>query len=154
LLKVYLDTCALSRLTDEPSQERIHVEAEAVRSILNAIRLGELGWVASVVNRVEIEARPDEMQRLEGLALLAFAGELVKLERDIIDAGRVLTAQGFGSFDALHLACADKAGADALLTTDDRFIRLAARVQSVGATPVLNPVEWLQERRRWHPLNP
>jgi predicted nucleic acid-binding protein len=41
--------------------------------------------------------------------------------------GRSLHDLGYGLFDALHLACAKEAAVDALLTTDDRFLRKALR---------------------------
>jgi predicted nucleic acid-binding protein len=38
-----------------------------------------------------------------------------------------LEALGYGALDALHLASAEQALVDVLLTTDDRFIRQAER---------------------------
>ena len=35
---------------------------------------------------------------------------------------------GFQAFDALHIACAERAGAEVLLTTDDRFRKHAPAV--------------------------
>jgi hypothetical protein len=45
----------------------------------------------------------------------------------------MLETLGFGSFDALHSACAESAGAEVFLTTDDR-LRLAARGSLEGVT--------------------
>jgi hypothetical protein len=47
LLKIYLDACALNRLTDDQSQSRIHTEAEAVERVLHLVRKGEAEWKAS-----------------------------------------------------------------------------------------------------------
>ena len=56
-----------------------------------------------------------------------------------------LQALGFGAFDALHVACAEHAGADVLLTVDDRFLRLANRLRDVLTVRVVNPMIWLLE---------
>jgi hypothetical protein len=50
-----------------------------------------------------------------------------------------------GAFDALHLACAEQAMVDVLLTTDDRFTHQAGRLLGNPTIRVLNPVNWLQE---------
>jgi hypothetical protein len=55
---------------------------------------------------------------------------------------------GYGTFDALHLATAESAGADALLSTDDRFIKRASRGVANPRIPVKNPVLWIQEHVR------
>jgi hypothetical protein len=59
-----------------------------------------------------------------------------------------LEALGYGAFDALHLACAEQATVDVLLTTDDRFIKQVARRLGKPTIRVLNPVNWMQEMRR------
>jgi predicted nucleic acid-binding protein len=52
---------------------------------------------------------------------------------------------GFGAFDALHLACAESAGAEVLLTTDDRLRSRAAREKTRLAVQVENPAKWYSE---------
>jgi hypothetical protein len=42
----------------------------------------------------------------------------------------------------LHLACAEQAQVDGLLTTDDRFIRRVHRGLGDSAIRVENPVNW------------
>ncbi len=51
---------------------------------------------------------------------------------------------GFDSADALHLACAESAGAT-LLTTDDMIINIIKRYGNQIAIEVKNPVDWLME---------
>jgi hypothetical protein len=45
----------------------------------------------------------------------------------IADRAREFHEAGYGPLDALHLACAEAAGVDVLLTTDDGFVSKAAR---------------------------
>jgi predicted nucleic acid-binding protein len=56
-----------------------------------------------------------------------------------------LRAEGFAVFDALHLSCAEAGQADVLLTTDDRFLRRAERLENMLQVKVVNPVRWLME---------
>jgi predicted nucleic acid-binding protein len=54
-----------------------------------------------------------------------------------------LTATGFRAWDAAHLACADVATCDRVLTCDDQMLRTARRVR-VGVQ-VHNPVTYMKE---------
>jgi hypothetical protein len=65
-----------------------------------------------------------------------------------MERARALEALGYGAFDALHLACAEQAAVDVLLTTDDRFIKQALRSLGNPTIQVSNPLKWLQETRR------
>lgn len=51
---------------------------------------------------------------------------------------------GFGPFDALHIAVAERVGADSLLTTDDGFLRLGKRYAVSLRVLVEHPGEWLR----------
>ena len=53
---------------------------------------------------------------------------------------------GYGPFDALHLAAAESAGADVLLTTDDRLLKRTARKLGNPRIPVQNPLSWIKEQ--------
>ena len=59
--------------------------------------------------------------------------------------GKELQALGFKAFDALHIACAERASIDALLTTDDRLWRRAQREAGKRAVRVENPAKWYPE---------
>lgn len=61
----------------------------------------------------------------------------------------ILVALGYGPMDALHLACAEPAAVDVLLTPDDRFLRRAMRRLGNPIVQVANPVEWLREMEPW-----
>src|SRR5208283_4272207 len=76
-LRIYLDACCLSRLTDNQSQPRVRREAEAVELILALARLGSLIWVSSAVLNIEVSRNPNPDHRRDAEALLAFAGEVV-----------------------------------------------------------------------------
>jgi predicted nucleic acid-binding protein len=109
---------------------------------------GEAEWKASVVLDAEIRRNPDGAGRNDALKLLSLAGEFVRPHRVSLERAGALEAIGYGAFDALHLACAEQAAVDALLTTDDRFIGRAGRRLGKPTVPVLNPVNWLRKRLR------
>ena len=144
MIRAYLDVCCLNRITDDQTQPRIRQEAEAVERILGRIRTGEIEWVSSEAIVDEIENNPDVDRRIENATLLTLASETVEVDIIAVRRASALAVAGYGAYDALHLACAEAAGADVLLTTDDRFVRLAARRVGQPAIPVRNPLFWIQ----------
>src|SRR5579885_406937 len=122
-LKIYLDACCLNRLTDDQTQLRIRQEAEAVELILRRMQHGTIQWVSSEALLDEIDRNPDAERRLENAALLALASESVEVDDSVASRAADLQMVGYGAYDALHLACAEAARVDVLLTTDDGFVR-------------------------------
>jgi hypothetical protein len=61
------------------------------------------------------------------LELLASSTERIILTEEAFQRAENLETLGYDAFDALHLACAEQAQVDELLTTDDRFIRRVQR---------------------------
>jgi predicted nucleic acid-binding protein len=142
-MKVYLDACALNRLTDDPSDSRIKAEAEAVEQLLRRIDSGAIQWVGSTVLQLELSKNPNWDRRQESLDLLLFAVELYVPSTPAIVRARELESLGFGSYDALHLACAEDIGADVFITTDDRLLRRARRGIGNLSVRAMNPLEFL-----------
>ena len=148
-MKVYLDACALNRLSDDQSQPRVREESEAVQRILSFILMGKLVWKVSRALEFELLQNPDFAKRADSLDLLSYAGSLPKVSEQVIHRGRLLASAGYGVFDGLHLAHAEEMQVDALVTTDDRFIRQAARGLGKPMIKVVNPVDWIREVRIW-----
>ncbi len=144
-MRIYLDGCCLNRLTDDQTQLRIRHEAEAVEQILRRTRDGEIQWVSSEALADEIDRNPDGERRLENAALLALASENLEVDDSIAGRAGDLQTAGYGAYDALHLACAEAAQVDVLLTTDDGFIRRASRRDGRPGVSVLNPLSWSKE---------
>jgi predicted nucleic acid-binding protein len=145
-VRIYLDACCLNRLTDDQSQSRIAEEAEAVEKILRLLRDGKIEWLSSTVLKAETSNNPDVERRYEAEVLLSLATDTISPDGQIIRRATELEAAGYGAFDALHLSSAEAGMVDVLLTTDDRFIRRAARAVGSPCVRVLNPVEWLREQ--------
>jgi predicted nucleic acid-binding protein len=103
---------------------------------------GTLRWVISEVLEAEILDNPYSEGRSEVLELLASSTERIILTDEAFQRAEVLEKLGHDAFDALHLACAEQAQVDGLLTTDDRFIRRVQRGLGNSTITVENPVNW------------
>ena len=146
-LRLYLDACCLSRLTDDQRQARVRAEAGAVERIMRMIREGVASWVSSTVLSIEVSRNPDRDRRREAEALLSFADELFVPEGADANRAQQIEELGFTAFDALHLACAERLAAEVFLTTDDVLLRRARRVGDALHVRVENPISWYQEVR-------
>jgi predicted nucleic acid-binding protein len=143
--KVYLDVCCLNRPFDDQQQDRIHLEAEAVLVILKRCEAGEWQWISSAVVSYEVENIPNQERRNRIKEILRGAKEVQPLSDTAVERGEELKGLGLKAYDALHVACAEQASVEVLLTTDDRLVRAAARNARTLKVPVKNPLTWLQE---------
>lgn len=145
-MRVYLDACCLSRLTDDQSQARIRAEAEAVEQVLVGVRRGTVELLSSEALDDEVRRNPSMDRRVEAQTTLSLAVTSIKIDEDIALRAQSLVGLGYGPFDALHLAVAESAAADVLLTTDDRFLKRTARKLGNPRIPVQNPLSWIKEQ--------
>lgn len=142
-MKIYLDVCCLCRPFDDQNVNRIHLEAEAIKEIL--MRCTE-DWtlVTSDAVSFEISRIPDRTRMKKAQNLMDLATEHVAITKSVSRRFHECVEMGIDSADALHLACAESAGAT-LLTTDDTIIRIIKRYRHQITIDVKNPVEWLME---------
>jgi predicted nucleic acid-binding protein len=124
---VYLDLCCLKRPFDDGTEERVRREAEAVAAIMAMAASGEVDLVHSSVHDLENGRNPREERRLAIRSWLQAASISVETNPAITDRGIELSALGFGTLDALHLAFAEAAAARWFVTTDDRLLKLGLR---------------------------
>lgn len=143
MLSIYFDVCCLNRPFDDQSQERIRLEAVAVDEILRLVELNEWVSVSSEAVQDEIDGDPSLSRRARVQEHADLARHFVVVEIEQLARAAELQNLGFGPFDALHIACAERAAVDVLLTTDDRMLRLALRVKEKLKVKVTNPITWL-----------
>lgn len=143
--KVYLDVCCLNRPFDDQQQDRVHLEAEAVLLILKRCEAGEWQWISSAVVSYEVDNIPNQERRNRIKEILRGAREVQPLSNTAVERGEELKGLGLKTYDALHVACAEQASVEVLLTTDDSLVRAAARNARKLKVPVKNPLTWLQE---------
>ena len=146
MTKIYMDVCCWNRPFDDQTQARVHLEAEAVLAVVSEIEGGQLQLLHSEVVDLEIANAPDLKRRERLQTLIPRRHRYVRHEPPMSVRALELEQRGFSGIDALHLACAEAAGADVLLTTDDRLLRLAARHEKVLRVRVANPLAWMQDR--------
>jgi predicted nucleic acid-binding protein len=84
-------------------------------------------------------------RQLEVMEMLSEFRESVRTED--VDRKRAveLRALGFKAIDSLHLACAERAGVDIFLTTDDALENRARRHAGLLRVRVANPLSWVKE---------
>jgi len=144
-MKVYLDACCLNRPFDDQTQDRIHLESEAVLTVLKHVEAGDWEWIASSVVLFEIGETPNQERKRRVLKLCEKASASIGLNEEIRLLAESLKSYGFSTYDALHLACAKQAGVDVFLSTDDKLIKRAQRYSDFIVLNVRNPLSWLQE---------
>jgi predicted nucleic acid-binding protein len=145
-VRVYLDACCLSRLTDDHSQARIREEAEAIEQVLAGVRRGTVDLVSSEALEDEVRRNSSMERRVEAQTILSLAAARIEIDGPIVVRAQDLVGLGYGPFDALHIAAAEFMGADVLLTTDDRLLKRSARKLGNPRIPVRNPLSWIKEQ--------
>lgn len=143
--RIYLDTCVLNRPLDDQAQARIRLEAEATEHLLRAVADRKLEWIVSEVVEIEIRHCPDDERRTVLELICRAATGRVTLSDDATSRARHLRSQGLRDIDALHLAVAEAAEVEVLLTTDDDFLRAARTLQPASPVRVENPVIFAKE---------
>lgn len=145
MIRVYLDTCCYSRPSDEQTQLRVRLESEAILDILERAARGEWTIIGSSAVQKELAAIRDPDRQLGAKGLTGYSAEHVYLDETQHRRGEALERMGLRGYDSVHVACAEAAAADVLLTTDDALIRRARRLRQQLAVRVANPVSWLEE---------
>jgi len=138
-----MDNCCLNRPFDNQSNLRIHLEAEAIKTIIRLVEQQKWHLASSKVLKFEISKIADESRRKELMLMESLAGEVVQINTQIGVRANEFERLGIQSFDALHLACAEN-NADIFLTVDDRLIKKALVINNLNIS-VRNPLIWLSE---------
>jgi predicted nucleic acid-binding protein len=145
VIRIYLDACCLNRPFDDQTQARIRLEAEAVLMILARCEASDWEWLGSEALDWEIGQTPDPERLRRVRSLVAHAHQFIPVGSSEVERAQELESWGIAAYDALHLACAERGGADVLLTTDDRLLHRSAARTSELRVQVANPLTWLRE---------
>ena len=142
---VCLDNCCNSRLFDDETKPNIKPEADAIRRIINNKRRGGYVIIGTFAGEFEIGEIPDDEKRRAAMQKYkeSIDGK-VKRTAQIMARARKLEAYGLRNMDAAHLAAAEAADADYLLTVDKDFLKACSR-QNFTKVKVINPIDF--ERR-------
>jgi hypothetical protein len=142
-MRLYLDVSCLNRPFDDQLQERIRLESEAALLIIDRIDRGDCEQIVSDIIRIEIAATRDSVRRSRVTELLPEHAVLIGITAQTATRARALVGLGLQNADALHVASAEAANADVLLTCDDRLVRWGRRHVNAIHVAIANPVEWI-----------
>jgi predicted nucleic acid-binding protein len=142
---LYLDANCLHRPFNDQSQARIRRETEAVLQVLTRIINGDdrLAWSSALT--LELTAHPEPEIREQLLSWKTRSQITLRTSKVLLARIQAFVGQGLKPLDASHVAFAEAAGCDAILTCDDRLLRRAARLRL--SLRAINPVEYCEEVR-------
>jgi predicted nucleic acid-binding protein len=141
-MRLYLDTCSLNRPWDDQAQVQVHLEAEAMLYIIDEARLGQIELVTSDYLLAEMHQIPDPQRRADVLELTTPASLHMAQNPEIESRATDFAQHNILGYDALHIAAAEAASADYLITTDKKLINRARRAGSLIKIILLNPLHW------------
>lgn len=144
-MKIYMDVCCLNRPFDDQNQDRIHLEAESVLSILSFVEKGKWHLLNSDAILYEINKIPDTERKIKVRFVISLAKEYIRLNKKIFERAEQIQKIGVKSFDALHVACAEAGKADIFLTTDDQLLKKLRQHSDKIKVKAANPLEWVEE---------
>jgi predicted nucleic acid-binding protein len=103
--------------------------------------------IGSEVVEFELSQIPDDIKRGNIQRLYSVVSRRVEVNAHIEQRAAALQRYGLKAFDSLHLAAAEYAGADVLLTVDKDFIKYAKKAGS--PVRVENPISFtIQEVKK------
>ena len=144
-MKIYMDLCCLNRPFDDQSQARVALESQAAVLILEKVDRGMHALCNSAALVVENSLSPKVQVRLEIEALLDRADIWIGHDKLIDQRAIDLRKLGFKEFDAYHIAAAEMAACDRLVTCDDNFLRAARRNVAKIRVTVTDPIRLVSE---------
>ena len=142
-MDIYLDNCCLNRPFDDQSDPRVHLEAEAIKTITSLIEAERWKLVTSTVLLFEINKTSNEKRRRNLHGINNMAHRCVETNSVIRDRAKYFETFGIKVFDSAHLACAEN-NADVLLTVDGGFLKKADAIKDLKIK-TMNPLQWLEE---------
>ena len=140
---IYMDNCCYNRPFDDLTDDKVRHESEAVLTIIDKCETGVWDLVESDVLDDEIDRIKNPIKKQKVVELYSSASAYIEINSEIIDRAKLLQKHNIKPFDALHLASAEYAEADILLSTDTKFIKRASETDS--RVRVATPAIWLTE---------
>jgi len=143
-LKIYLDNCCYNRPFDDQTQDRIHLESEAVLAVLKRRLQNKDIIIGSKVVELEIGNISNKEKKEKVLALYQIIDYSEQYTEAILKrAQEILRTSNIRRLDALHVASAESAKADVMLTTDDKLEKACNRLGL--RLRVVNPLKYIME---------
>ena len=141
-MRVYLDNCCYNRPFDPQTQTRIKIETVSKLAVQLLMATRRIEYVWSAILDYEVSFNPSKKRRATIRRWIPEAAQFVMLSEEIRSRALEIRKLGVKEKDSLHLACAEYAGCDWFLTTDDGILKKAKG--KVGVR-VGSPVEYIME---------
>jgi len=142
-MRIYMDVCCLCRPLDNQLIPRIRIESEAIIAILNRCSLDwELIWSSAITYEVAKIVDHDKKHYVSTFAAKTTTNIVVDLA--IKERATVFMDWGVKALDALHIACAERAGATVLVTTDDTLKNIMSYHSDTISIRIVNPAVWYE----------
>jgi predicted nucleic acid-binding protein len=144
-MKLYLDSCCYNRPYDDQTQEKIHMEGEAILTIINRCKQNNDEIIGSRVLDLEISQISD-IEKMEKVKFFyeQTITKKVDYNENILKRAQELSEQtNIRTFDRFHLSFAENADVNILLTTDTKFEKFCSKLYL--DIKVMNPLNYLTE---------
>lgn len=144
MLKLYLDNCCYNRPFDDLKQEKICLEATAVEDILKLAIDKKLLIYKSIAIDFEL-SRISNGNKKRQVEDLYDAMNLIDIPYNDTIKRRAIALKKYNIkyMDALHIAFAENANVDYMITTDKLLLNASKRADLT--IKVINPVEFIME---------
>ena len=149
---LYLDLNLYCRNFNDQTQLRMYSEARAVDTILNLASRQRYKIYWSYVLQAENNFNQNLVERQIVIRQSTSSCFCSIIPADDIRrlADQIQTLSSISRYDAEHIACAERAGCDYLLTGDDRLLRQFNRLKVQRVLPLQvvlqNPVDFLSNQ--------
>ncbi len=143
-MKIYLDNCCYNRPFDDQTQERIHLESEAILTVLQRGQSGIYKIIGSDVLELEMNRMRDVIKKQRVKDLYKVSDMHIPYTEEIKQrANEIRKQSNIKTFDSLHIAAAESGAVDILLTTDDKLEKMSERLDL--KVKVMNPLKFAWE---------
>ncbi len=142
-MRVYLDSCCYNRPFDDPEQEVVRIESEAILNILAKGVAGEYELVGSDALDYELHQIGDPIKRQNVIDLYEDNIRLQIEESEEINlrAKDIRNQSNIHFLDSLQIAYAEASGSSVMLTTDYKLEKMASHIPL--NVHVINPVMFI-----------
>lgn len=143
-MKIYLDNCCYNRPFDDQTQERIHLESEAILTVLQRGQSGIYTIVGSDVLQLEIERMHDVVKKQQVKDLYKVSDTHILYTKEIKERAKEIRKQSkIKTFDSLHITSAEMGEVDVMLTTDNKLEKMSGKLDL--KIRVMNPLKFAWE---------
>lgn len=143
-MRIYLDNCSYNRILDDRSNSKIYYERNSIMIILELAEKSAIKIIGSEMLIKEIDDTKDAYKKSVLEMLYSLCSEEIIVDKTILNRAEIIRHSSNIKYkDSIHLACAEAANADVLLTTDIKFMNNSNRIKTY--TKVMNPNQYLLE---------